>query len=152
MINVEIAVVPHWSLVVSGSQDAIFDVLSEAGDKLRERIQEEPGPVVYPIAWKSEAQRSTVLRKLHATGIPYVRRHHVLSEDLYRSWRIRRQRHPRVVITIYTNVSYAPYVKTQAGIQPFHRRTGHKTVEEDIRAVGIGRVVDTVITQRLATV
>ena len=122
----------------------------EVARRLKDQVSQPPGPVVYPIEWKSIAQRITVMRKLRATGIPYQRRFHPLSEDLYHSWRIRDVSSDEV--QVFTDVSYAPYVKTEAGIQPFHRNTGHTTVEDDIERIQVGNIVNTVITNYVATV
>jgi hypothetical protein len=62
----------------------IENVVLEFGTSLEKDLQTEPGPVVYPIAWTSEAQR----RMYFATngfgeGIPTVRNH-----DLVRAYKV----------------------------------------------------------------
>lgn len=148
MIEVVVIVRPPISELDTRTREGIYEGLINVAKRIKREVSHPPGPVVYPLAWKSERQRRAVMTKLYRTRIPYERRYHPLSEDLYHSWKIWGN-FSDLEARVYTDVSYAPYVKTRTGIQPFHRRTGHTPVEEDIKRVDAGRIVDVSVQRKV---
>jgi len=110
--------------------------------RMLDDLREYPGPVKYPIRWKSERQR----RAYFATdgfghGIPYVR-----TNALKEGWTTRiRDRKDGAVFEVANNAEYAQFV--QGGYrQPFHLDTGWETVEEIVarhREDAIDELIDT---------
>jgi len=144
MLKVEVKVDPKLQRLDFISKEAIYGGLMRVAEEVKDAVAIMPGPVVYPIQWVNKRQQRAVMAKLHATYLPYIRESHPLSEKLYNSWQISGNRGD-LEVTVFTNVSYAPYVKTDEGIQPFHRETGHTTVKEDINSIDVGRIVDTTV-------
>ena len=93
---------------------------NRVGKKALRKVQTYPGPVKYPIKWKSERQR----RAFFATngfgkGIPYRR-----TETLKRGW-VLEIKSPRDggTVDLFNEVPYARFVQG-FDAQPFHVRTG----------------------------
>lgn len=98
------------------------------GNEVKAAIGVYPGPVRYPIQWKSERQRRYFFAQRQG-ALPYVRSSDAESQRLGPSWAVELQ--PFGVI-VGTRVTYAPFVQDAERQQPFHRNTGWKTDEQAV--------------------
>lgn len=99
-------------------QTKVKPVLQKQVDKT---FGKAPGPVVYPIEWKSQRQRRAFFAtKGFGRGIPTKR-----GDALTSSWVVLVGYQLRLnLITIYNPKSYAKFVYPGDAQQPFHRNTG----------------------------
>lgn len=108
------------------------------GQEIKARIGIYPGPVEYPIRWKSEKQRRWYFA--HRRGnLPYVRQTDSESQRLGPSWAVSMLPFGAVV---GTRVTYAPFVQDAERQQPFHRDTGWRTDREVVEEVVESGVVE----------
>lgn len=105
-------------------QTAFKRNVSRLRSRILDDLKQDPGPVHYPIRWKSERQR----RAFFATngfgaGIPYER-----TGDLLAGYRINTiTNDDGGILEVTNNVPYARFVVGDDA-QPFHLDTGYRQV------------------------
>lgn len=109
-----------------------------AGHHLRSLIAQYPGPVKYPIRWKSAKQKRWYFANRRG-ALPYVRQTDPDSQRLGPSWAVS-QDGLRVVVG--TRVTYAPFVQDADRQQPFHHDTGWVTDREAVEKLIADEVIE----------
>lgn len=134
-VDIQAGVLDGLEAWLETNQDIAHEIsqrlVSTYGSKFRYELATYPGPVKYPIQWKSEKQRKAFFATDgFGSGIPYRRTGH-----LGRSWDIAVSRTSSgdSRIEIDNRATYAKFVigtlssnpqRYQLPIQPFHRNTG----------------------------
>lgn len=104
-----------------------------AGELLRDVIAPYPPPPKHPLAWASPQQRMAYIAMRRAAGLPlrYVRPADPMSQRLFQSWTVMPvDRHDALVSN---RATYAYWVQSAEGQQPFHKKTGWITDVEAIK-------------------
>lgn len=105
-------------------QTAFKRNVSRLRSRILDDLQQDPGPVHYPIRWKSERQRRFVMAKLRSEGnLPYER-----TGALQAGYRIVAiDDGEGGILQVTNNVPYANFVVGDDA-QPFHLDTGWRQV------------------------
>lgn len=120
---------------------AIQAITFAAGELLRDVISPYPPPPKRPLAWSSPAQRAAYIAMRRAAGLPlrYTRLGDPMSQRLLQKWNVSPlDRHDAV---LSNEATYAYWVQSAEGQQPFHKETGWITDVEAIeRLIASGDV------------
>lgn len=129
LINKLVGVVKNLERIVSASVER---EQYETGDYLLAELRQYPGPVKYPILWKSERQRRAFFASNgFGRGIPTQR-----TNALRDGWKLVTETGSEGARLMVTNLTdYEQYV-TGNDQQPFHTRTGWNRSEEIIERWG----------------
>lgn len=120
------------------------------GELVRDEIATYPGPVVRPIEWASAKQRAYYFAKRREAGLKpeYTRISDPMSQRLKESWTTDHLGAHDAVVT--SRATYAYWVQSAEGQQPFHKNTGWITDEEAVLNVEASGDIDNVIGQVVA--
>ena len=102
------------------------------GELVRDEIATYPGPVFRPIEWASEKQRRFyfAMRRKENLGMEYDRLSDPMSQRLKESWTTDQLGAHDAVVT--SRATYAYWVQSAEGQQPFHKNTGWITDEQAV--------------------
>lgn len=120
------------------------------GELVRDEIGTYPGPVSKPIEWASARQRAFYFAKRSEAGLDpgYTRISDPMSQRLKESWTSDQiGAHDAVVAS---RTTYAYWVQSAEGQQPFHRNTGWITDEEAVLNVEASGDIDRVAGDAIA--
>ena len=123
------------------------------GELVSDEIATYPGPVVRPIEWASAKQRAFYFAKRREAELDpgYTRISDPMSQRLKESWTTDQLGAHDAVVTNRT--TYAYWVQSAKGQQPFHKNTGWITDEaavQNVEASGdVGRVAGDAIARWL---
>ena len=105
------------------------------GELVRDEIATYPGPVFRPIEWASEKQRRFyfAMRRKENLGMEYTRISDPMSQRLKESWTTDQVGAHDALVTSRT--TYAYWVQSAEGQQPFHKNTNWITDERAVQNV-----------------
>lgn len=145
MLTVEIAITNPRALlkyeyieqIFEGvAQEAVDGAAEDYGEQALELLRAYPGPVAYPIQWKTRAQQIAVIAKLRAEGnLPYQR-----TNELRDAWTVEAQSGDAAFpaqISISNSDEKYRWVEG-FNQQPFHQNTGWLVGADVMREVGRG--------------
>lgn len=124
------------------------------GEHVRDEIATYPGPVKKPIEWASERQRRYYFAmrnaavKTYGMDFEYTRLSDHFSQRLRDSWTTDQLGLHDAVVT--SRATYAYWVQSAEGQQPFHRNTGWITDVEAVDNVESSGAVEQVISDVLS--
>ncbi len=128
----------------TGARPVIRQLTRAVAEELQGALARYPGPVAYPIAWASPAQRAAYFARRRKAGLgPYVRNSDPFSQRLGPSWAV--ERRGDMDAAVGTRVSYAPWVQSAEHQQPMHRNTGWITDEQAIAKVEDSGAIERII-------
>lgn len=124
---------------------AMQAITHAVGELVRDEIATYPGPVVRPIDWASEKQRRYYFASRRDYGLQpgYTRLSDFMSQRLKESWTTDPLGIHDAVVT--SRATYAYWVQSVEGQQPFHKNTGWITDEEAVLNVEASGDIDVVV-------
>lgn len=123
-VQIEADVMRAWKAQLERApgvmQEAGSRVIRAHGQNFLDELKRTPGPVKYPIRWKSERQRRYVMAKLRReNNLPYRR-----TGRLSAGWKVFSNTRGYISeIAVTNDVDYMPFVQGDFA-QPFHLDTG----------------------------
>jgi hypothetical protein len=120
------------------------------GELVRDEIATYPGPVILPIEWSSAKQRAYyfAMRREEGLGPGYTRISDPMSQRLKESWTTDQVGAHDALLT--SRATYAYWVQSKDGQQPFHRNTGWITDEAAVQNVEASGDIDRVASDAIA--
>ncbi len=124
---------------------AMQTITLAVGELVRDEIGTYPGPVVRPIEWASAKQRAFYFAKRREAGLNpgYTRISDPMSQRLKESWITDQIGAHDALVT--SRATYAYWVQSAEGQQPFHKNTGWITDEVAVQNVEASGDIDDVV-------